>query len=125
MATIEKRQTREGEITFRVKIRIKGHPEQTATFNRLTDAKQWVQQTEAAIRERRYFKTSEAKKHTLAEAIDRYLKHILPSKPKSEKAQKTQLNWWKQNLGQYILADINPPLIVEYRDELAKGITPR
>lgn len=125
MASIEKRQSQEGDVAFRVKVRIKGHPTQTATFTRLTDAKHWAQQTEAAIRERRYFKTSEAKRHTLEEAIDRYIKHVLPSKPKSEKDQKVQLNWWKQYLGQYVLADITPALIAQYRDELGKGITPR
>lgn len=34
MATIEKRQTSDGE-TYRVKIRIKGRPAQTASFRRL------------------------------------------------------------------------------------------
>ncbi|MFI4955817.1 MAG: site-specific integrase, partial [Gammaproteobacteria bacterium] len=48
MASIEKRTTIDGGTTYRVKIRIKGTPEQTASFERLTDARRWVQQTEAA-----------------------------------------------------------------------------
>ena len=125
MASIEKREATEGKTTFRVKVRIKGYPTETATFERLTDARRWAQQTEAAIRERRYFKTSEAKKHTLEEAITRYISNVLSKKPKSIKDQSVQLNWWKQNLGKYVLADITPALIAEYRDELAKGITAR
>lgn len=66
MANIEKREHKNGNTTYRVKVRLKGCPTQTATFERLTDAKKWVQQTESAIHERRYFKTSEAKRHTLA-----------------------------------------------------------
>lgn len=125
MASVEKRQTQDGKISFRVKVRVKGYPTQTATFERLTDARKWGQQTETAIHERRHFKTSEAKKHTLADAIDRYIKNVLPQKPKCVSDQKAQLGWWQQNLGKYALADITPALIVEYRDELAKGITSR
>jgi hypothetical protein len=77
MANIEKRINNK-QATYRVKVRLRGYPAQTATFERLTDAKRWAQQTESAIREGRYFKTTEAKKHTLGQAIDRYLKIILP-----------------------------------------------
>jgi hypothetical protein len=68
MATIEKRDTGEG-ITYRAKIRIKGHPAQSATFARLTDARRWAQSTDAAIRERRYFKTKESQRRTLADLL--------------------------------------------------------
>jgi integrase len=125
MATIEKRETDSGEISYRVKIRLKGYPTQTATFSRLTDAKKWAQQTETAIREGRHFKTAEAKKHTFAELVDRYIKDVLPTKPKQAKAQQQQLEWWKDKMGAYALADITPALIVQYRDELASGITYR
>ncbi len=117
MANIEKRETSKG-IRYRVKVRLKGFPVQTATFERITDAKKWVQDTESAIREGRYFKTSEARKHTLAELIDRYIEVTLSQKPKSIAAQKPQLEWWKASIGDYTLVDITPALIVEYRDKL-------
>jgi len=125
MANIEKRTTKDGQINYRVKIRLKGHPVQSATFERLTDARKWVQQTESAIREGRHFKTTEAKRHTLSEAIDRYIKCVLPSKPKSKKFQTQQLIWWKENLGDYSLADVSPALIAQQRDKLTQGVTPR
>lgn len=125
MATIEKRTTQDGSTAYRVKVRLKGYPAQSATFERLTDARKWVQQTESAIREGRHFKSSEAKRHTLAETIDRYVKYVLPLKPKSEKNQKLQISWWHSNLGAYSLADITPSLIAEYRDKLGQSMTPR
>ncbi|MFT5702836.1 MAG: hypothetical protein ACJAZX_001198 [Rickettsiales bacterium] len=64
MATIEKRTTLDNQTSYRVKIRLKGYPTQTATFERLTDAKKWIASTESAIREGRHFKTSESKKET-------------------------------------------------------------
>lgn len=126
MATIEKRTSLNNqEISYRVKVRLKGFPVQTATFERLTDARKWVQQTESAIREGRHFKTTEAKRHTLAEAIDRYIKFIIPTKPKSKTNQIGQLKWWREKLGTYSLADISPALIGEHRDKLSNNATPR
>jgi integrase len=118
MASIEKRITDTGATSYRVKIRLKGHPTQTATFKRLTDAKKWVQATESAIREGRHFKTAEAKKHTLAEAIERYINDVLPTKPKLKADQTAQLNWFKSEIGCHLLADVTPVVLVECRDKL-------
>ncbi len=123
MAVIEKRVTNEGKTSYRVKIRMKGYPPQTATFDRITDAKKWSQDTESAIRAGRHFKTSEAKRHTLAQLIDRYISDVLPKKTKnlhSQKIQKQQLLWWKDQIGSYLLSDVTPSLIAEYRDNLGK-----
>jgi len=124
MANIEKRISNDGKTSYRVKIRLKGFPSQSATFERLTDAKKWAQQTESAIREGRHFKTTEAKRHTLAEMIDRYCRDVLPSK-KSAKDQAQQLAWWKSEIGSYSLADVTPSLIGECRDKLGREITVR
>lgn len=125
MATIEKRVTQDNKLTYRAKVRLKGFPVQTASFDRLTDAKRWAQQTEAAIREGRYFKASAAKKYTVANLLDRYISDVLVRKPKSIATQKPQLIWWKQELGSYLLCDLTPSIIVQTRDKLAKSTTSR
>lgn len=118
MANIEKRTSTEGEVSYRVKIRLKGYPSQSATFERLTDAKKWAQATEVAIREGRYFKTSEAKKHTLADMIQRYEREVLQHKKKSGVNQRHYLKYWKEQLGEYRLADVTTALVIEYRNKL-------
>jgi hypothetical protein len=108
MATIEARK-KDGKTVYRVKIRRKGYPSQSETFTRLTDARKWAQMTEAAIDEGRHFKATEAKRHTLADLIDRYLRDVLPHKSASSIYMQTlQLRWWKTHLGDYTLADITP-----------------
>jgi integrase len=119
MATTEKRTNTEGKISYRVKVRLRGYPTQSATFDRLTDAKRWIQDTESAIREGRHFKTSEAKKHTMGNLIDRYIREILSQKPRSIASQTTQLTWWKNSLSSFLLSDITPALITEHRSKLA------
>jgi len=125
MASIRKRTNKNGSTSYRVDVRLKGFPPQRATFTRLTDAKKWGQNTESAIRENRYFKTAESRKHTLAELIDRYNKDVIPTKPKWAKGQKMQLLWWKDQLGHYVLADITPARIAECRDNLLNEQTNR
>jgi integrase len=125
MAYIEERNTGDGQTRYRVLIRLKGHPVQSATFERKTDAKRWASDTESAIREGRHFKSSEAKKHTLEGLIDRYTRDVLPNKPKSKDKQEQQLEWWKDQIGSYLLSDVTPALIAEYRDKLAAEKTKR
>ncbi|HEU4923964.1 MAG TPA: tyrosine-type recombinase/integrase, partial [Burkholderiales bacterium] len=115
MAAIERR-----GIGFRARVRIKGSPPQTAVFERLTDARRWAQQTEAAIREGRHFKTTEAKKRTLGELIDRYARDVIPQKKRNTRGtQKAQLQWWKKQIGSYLLCNVTPALLAECKDRLA------
>ncbi|MDJ0862038.1 MAG: site-specific integrase [Gammaproteobacteria bacterium] len=125
MATIRERSSKDGKSRYHVQVRLKGYPPQTASFARKTDAKAWAQQTEAAIREGRHFKTVEAKRHTLAETIDRYVATVLINTPDSYRDRAQQLRWWKDKIGDYLLAEVSPALLVECRDDLAAGITVR
>ena len=61
MATIERR-TSHGQTVYYAKVRRKGFAPQAATFPKLSDAKNWVQRTEVAIIEGRYFPSAEAKR---------------------------------------------------------------
>jgi integrase len=102
-----------------------GCPTQTESFQRLTDARRWAQSTEAAIREGRHFKTAEAKRHTMADLIDRYIRDVLPTKPGNARNTTALLEFWRKALGARTLADITPALIAEQRDALLAGKTPR
>lgn len=123
MANIDERKQKNGKTVYRVRVRIKGQSLQTATFERKTDAKRWASSTEAAIREGRHFKATEAKRHTLCEMIDRYIRDVLPHKGESmQRDQWSQLTWWKDKIGSCLLSDVTPSLIAEYRDLLLKEV---
>lgn len=119
MATIEKR-TAKGETVYRVKVRMKGHQPQSATFSRLTDARVWANDIESDIRHGRHFKVSEAKRHTLVELIDRYRIGVLPKK-KDAAQQARQLTWWQNRLGSKLLSELDAPTLAEQRDIIAAG----
>jgi len=118
MASINKRVSKSGKVTYRVQVRCKGEAPLTATFDRKTDAKTWAADREADIRQKQHFKYAEAKKHTVGEAIDRYIEMVLPLKPKSAHVQEPQLIRWRDEIGTVKFADLHPPVIVACRDRL-------
>jgi integrase len=119
MANIQTRPTASGGTRYRVQVRVKGFPPQIATFDRLSDAKRWAVQTEAALREGRHFKTAEAKRRTFSDLVERYKKIA-----RLDRNRVQHLRWWESRLGRYSLADLTPSRIASLRDALAHGSTP-
>jgi integrase len=120
VAVIEKRVTEGGKARFRVRVRLKGYPEETASFHRLTDAKLWAQRIEAAIREGRHFPRAEARRKTLSDLLDRYAAEILATRQKGGQKLTSLLGRWREALGRRLLADVTPARIAEVRDALAR-----
>ncbi len=127
MARIIERSANDGTKRYAVTIRLKGYPLQSATFKRKTDAQKWIQDTESAMREGRHFKTIEAKKHTLADLVDRYCTEYLPNnkdRTYSEREQKERtqkLNFWRDQIGYMVLAEITPQLISQHLEAMPQS----
>ena len=113
MANFEQRETKKNGTVTRVTIRLKGFPAKRKTFKRMTDARMWARQTESAI-ERGEFKNVRKSSITitLKNTIDRYRKDVMPQKAEStQRAQKSYLDYWEKELGDYGLAYIDTELI--------------
>lgn len=117
MASIKIRTAKDGSPRYTAEIRLKGYPPQTATFRRKTDANKWIQDTESAIRGDRHFKTVEAKKHTVAEMVDRYLSTAKLTKEQDAHTG-LHLRRWKAEIGTLSLANLNADVITQIRDKL-------
>lgn len=96
--------------SWRVMVRVKGHPAQTATFERKRDAEQWAQKTEAAIREGQHFPERAARRRTVADLLDRYITEQCPSR-KDARNRVQQLGWWRDQIGSLTLVDLSPSAI--------------
>jgi len=123
MAQITERIRKNGEKSYLVRIRLKGKPQVIATFNRLTDARIWVSTTETEIRDGRYSSVIEARKHTIGDLVERYIKDVCPRKRKNGHDYSMQLNWWKKQIGNELLSDLTPAMISEQRDLLSKTVS--
>jgi len=125
MGTIRDVPRKDGSTSFHAEVRLKGYTPQRASFRTRSLAKKWIQDTESAIRDGRHFRTSESKKHTVSDLIDRYGQYHLPNKVKTVEKQKALLSWWKKRLGHLNLADLTPAIIAEGRDVLLSEKTVR
>ncbi len=82
-------------------------------FDRRSDAKAWIQKTEADIRCGRQQLYSEGKRHTFEQAVDRYFKEQPISVVK-----RGHLLWWKKEIGGLYLQDVRPSVISEKKQKL-------
>ncbi len=119
MALIQKREKKNGKTTYTALIRVKGHPAMSATFERLTDARSWAAEIEAQMKRGKHIKDVEAKKHTLNELIERYIKTELPERKSDHKKFEMQLRWWQDKIGAYMLSDVTPALLSKSKEDLA------
>ena len=123
MATTQKRRNADGRIVYRVRIRRKGFPLRTATFHRLSEARNWATTTESETLQSRLSYADQ--EYTLAATIDRYITDILPNKrPSTTRSQRQQLEWWRNALKGCKLDEVTPIMVAGYRDKLAKRIGP-
>ena len=122
MATIRERRTSRGRKRYFVEIRVKGRPAVRQTFASKTAAKAWATKTEDGLRSGRLDEAIEAERHTLSEAIDRYIEDHLQSlsTERSQRKRRQQLEWWRGRLGSWSLAAITPAAIAEVRREIVK-----
>jgi len=125
MAQIRERARKNGKKSFFVRIRMRGKPEAAASFDRLTDARIWAQQIETEMRDGRYIKTAEARKHTVSDLVERYIRDVLPRKVKVGRFYAIQLGWWKRQIGDVLLSELTPVLISEHRELLSQTETIR
>jgi integrase len=115
---IDRLPTQDGIPRYRVRIRIKGHKPLSKNFKSLTHAKQWKRVTEGQIEKGLYVSFSKADQYTVGAAIDKYLKEVLPHKPKDSKNVERHLLRWKKELGHLKLSRLNQSMIAEVRDQM-------
>ena len=120
MASIEKRQTKEG-VRYRARITLKGHPRISETFDTRSKAKLWAERTTEAMRQYRYQPDSEAEQHTIRDLVDRYIEEKLPTLARSRDYRRI-IEWWGAELGWHTrLSQVTPAAITRARDRLTRG----
>lgn len=109
-----------GRVSYRVQIRLKGHPAVSETFRNRKDAERWAASNESAILEGRHFPRSRAQRITFAALVQRYRETSLADASPSRSANSERhIAWWMPRLGGLTVAEITPDRIAEARDVLA------
>lgn len=112
MATITKR----GDYQWQAKIRRKGYPPQSKTFDLKSDAEIWARDVEREMDRGVFLDRSEADKNTFGQVLKRYRKEITPSK-KSQKIEEVIIdNLLKTKLSKLKMTALSGSALAEWRD---------
>lgn len=102
---------------YRVQIRLKGCPHISKNFDSFQKAKDWKRKTIAAIQSGQPYETTEMRRLTLSDLIDRFISSDL-LKLRNHKTIKGHLSWWKDEIGYCILSQLREDIIAQARDKL-------
>jgi integrase len=121
MATFEQRDSG----WWQAKIRRKGQPNQSKTFQFKVDAEAWARDVENKMDRGIFVDRSEAEQTTFGKLIDRFEKEFAPHHYKvredKKEAWRFQIARLKDELGDYSLAVLDQRLVAKYRDQRLKG----
>ena len=107
-------------VSYRVQIRLRGHPSQSATFRTRKHAERWAHSVESAILEGRHFPHARAQHVSFAVLTQRYRESILADARASRRANtERHIAWWLDRFGSLSLAEITPDRVAQARDVLA------
>ena len=102
-------------------VRRRGYPAQVKTFDTKAAAEVWARRIEEEIDRGVFVSRAEAENTTLAEALDRYAREVLPTK-KSTRPVTYHARNVREGLGALPLAAITSSVLAKYRDQqMAKG----
>jgi len=121
MANIQKRAGRDGKTSYRVQVRLRGFAPETASFERLTDAKAWASKTESDMKAGRHF--GQSKRHTFNELADEYLANA--TELRSFAQRKRHIEHWRKVFGPDLLDAVTPARIAKERSKLLSEETNR
>lgn len=117
MASITQRGDR-----WQARVRRKGHPPQSQAFKTKAAAERWARAIEAALDAGRAGPSQEARRLTLADALDRYAREVTPRKRGHRRELLRIQAWQRHPLAQRALADVRGSDLAAYRDaRLADG----
>ena len=125
MAYIRNRSNDPNAPAWEARVRVKGYPNKTATFETRKEAEDWAAGVERTMRRRTYRDDAAAQSMTLRDALDRYEKEVTPQK-KGAKEERSVLNLWRRDeLAERSLGSITTSDIAAWRNELvAAGKAP-
>lgn len=104
-------------------IRRKGHPTQTKTFDLKKDAEKWARQQERLIDAGQWVDRTEAEQTTLKELLDRYEKEVTIKKRGAD-IESIRISVIKRSrIVDYAVASVTGRMIAEYRDKRLEGVS--
>ncbi len=97
-------------------VRRRGYDAQYRTFGRLADARAFAHKSETAINDGEAGQIREARRKTLADAIDRYLAEVIAGR--RDKSAKRHFKYWRDRLGHVRIGSVTPDMLAAAKGDL-------
>ena len=120
MASLRQRPGPGGRRVWQVRIKRKGYPEAACTFDLKTKAEAWARQIEGEMDRGVFVSRVEAESTTLAEALERYRREVLPSKRSRRQVETIIRQISADKIGKLSLATCTSSVVAAYRDRRLK-----
>jgi hypothetical protein len=118
MATFDKR----GDLQWRARVRRRGYPVQSQTYNTRAEAEAWARQRESEMERGVFVSRTEAEHTTLEEALIRYAEEITPRKRGAARESYRIHQFHRHPLARRYLATLRGKDIADYiRESEAQG----
>ncbi len=124
LATIFERTNDRGQVIgYQAKVRRRGYPSQSKTFNRKTDAERWARKIEREMDDGEFVDRTAAHQTTLVELINKYLKEVTPGY-KGAAQERQRLEQMKQcRFAQHAAAKVKNTDFAEWRDDRLQQVS--
>jgi hypothetical protein len=120
MATISKR----GNLQWQAKIRRKGYPDQSKTFETKADAEFWARQVEGEMDRGVFVSRAEAERTTLYEALDRFIQEYIPRLADPYKETTRARAMQRRGISQRVLASLRSKDVADFiKEREAEGVS--
>jgi len=108
MGSIVKRKRKKGMV-YRAAVSVKGNPRLTATFDRLSDAQRWIEDTETVLRSGGHVGNAPFGDMLVDDALEKYLNEVSSKKaPSTHKREHYQAAALLAYLRGHKLSEITP-----------------
>lgn len=124
MATIFERKNDQGQVIgYQVKVRRRGYPSQSKTFDRKTDADRWARKIEREMDDGEFVDRTSAHQTTLADLIDKYLEEVTPGHKGAVQERLRLEQMRRYRLAQHAAAKVKNTDFTDWRDERLKEVS--
>lgn len=108
---------------WQVRIRRRGYPDQTKSFETKADAEKWARALESEIDKGQFVNVSEAQRTTLGDVIERYLAEVTPSMKGAIEDTIRLKAMMRKPIARWSMANLSAARVAAYRDERLKEVS--
>ena len=108
---------------WQARVRRKGYPDETKSFNSRQDAEKWARSLESEIDKGQFVNISEAQRTTLGDVIARYLVKVTPTMKSATEDTIRLKAIMRKPIARWSMANLSATRIAAYRDERLKEVS--